>query len=76
MRFKSNLFTNSSKEKISCSVPSFQPNKAKKLITASGKNPASLYPNETLSSVFHCKGNTGNPNLSPSRLLNFPLPTG
>jgi hypothetical protein len=37
-----NFSISSTKLNISCSVPSFQPNNAKKLITASGKNPASL----------------------------------
>ena len=31
---------------------------------------------EIPSSDFHSNGNTGNPNLSPSRFDNFPLPIG
>src|SRR5699024_2948770 len=77
---KENCSINSAKLKISCSdpFPGFQPNNTNILITASGKYPDSLYPEE-ISSVFgsfHSKGKTGNPNLSPSLLLNFPFPVG
>ncbi|KAG1650666.1 Glutamine--tRNA ligase [Nymphon striatum] len=55
----------------SCSVPGFHPSSAKKFTTASGKYPSSLYPFDS----FQDNGNTGKPNFSPSRLLNFPFPT-
>ena len=74
--FKSKDSTNSSRLNNSFSVPSFQPNNARKLITASGKKPFSLYPEDIPSSVSQSNGNTGKPILSPSRLDNFPFPTG
>ena len=44
----------------------------------SGKYPFSRYPDETSLDCgsVHSNGKTGNPSLSPSLLLNFPLPSG
>ena len=48
------------------------------LINASGKKPDSLYPLIEIpcSALSHANGKTGKPNLSPSLLLNLPLPSG
>ena len=75
---KLNNCTNSSNDMISWSLPGFHPNKARKLITASGKYPDSRYPDDTspVLGSCHSNGNTGKPRRSPSRLLSFPFPSG
>ena len=70
--------TNSFIEKISCSVPGFHPKNESIFINASEIYPLSRYPELTspVSGFFQSVGNTGNPSLSPSLLLNFPFPSG
>ena len=69
---------NSSNENNSCSVPGFQPKKARKLIIAAGRYPSCLKPFEItpVCGSFHSKGKTGNPPKSASLLESFPFPSG
>ena len=75
---KENSLINSSIVKSSLELPGFHPKKANIFTNDSEKYPFSLYPDE-ISLDFgsvHSNGKTGNPSLSPSLLLNFPLPSG
>ena len=73
-----NLSISSSSENISCSVPSFQPSTASRLINASGKNPSSLNPfvMSLVTGSVQSIAYTGKPRRSPSLLLSLPLPSG
>ena len=74
--FKEKAFIRSVFVKNSWSVPGPHPSMAKKFRVASGRYPHSLKPLFSSFPETQDIGKTGNPNLSPSLLDNFPLPSG